>query len=127
MKTRLMIFALLLVSSICVAQAKGKKDVVYIFGASISVTDSVVYFTEIQEIEGVKLEKGNLPHRQYYSYELKDYMSFKENLPGRTSVIYFSEKRSTLEKKEMKIKERLVERERKTVLYLGDKFRFVKP
>ena len=61
MKTRLMIFALLLVSSLCVAQAKGKKDVVYIFGASISVTDSVVYFTEIQEIEGVKLEKGNLP------------------------------------------------------------------
>ena len=54
-------------------------------------------------------------------------MSFKENLPGRTSVIYFSEKRSTLEKKEMKIKERLVERERKTVLYLGDKFSFVKP
>lgn len=127
MKTRLMIFALLLVSSLCVAQAKGKKDVVYIFGASISVTDSVVYFTEIQEIEGVKLEKGNLPHRQYYSYELKDYMSFKENLPGRTSVIYFSEKRSTLEKKEMKIKERLVERERKTVLYLGDKFSFVRP
>lgn len=118
---------LLFLSSFGYAQVKGDKDVVYIFGASISVTDSTVYFTEIQPIEGVKLNNGDLPHRQYYAYELKDYMNFKENMPGRTSVIYFSKKRAELEKKEIKIKERLVERERKEVIYLGDKFKFVKP
>ena len=122
-----MIFVLLLLSSLCSAQSKRGNDVVYILGASISVTDSIVYFTEIQAMEGVKLNKGELPHLQYYAYELKDYMSFKENMPGRTSVIYFSENRSKLEKKELKIKERLVERERKNVLYLGDKFKFEKP
>lgn len=109
------------------AQTKSDKDLIYIFGASISVTDSTVYFTEIQPLEGVKLVDGFLPNRQYYAYELKDYMSFNENMPGRTSVIYFSKDLSKLQKKEMKIKERLIERERKTVLYLGDKFKFTKP
>ena len=108
-------------------QAKdNKKDVVYVFGASIAFSDSVVYFTEVQEIEGVKLVKGFLPHRQMYAYELKDYMSYAEGMPGRTSFIYFSEKRSKLEKKEQKIKKRLVGREGKTVRYLGDKFKFTK-
>ena len=54
-------------------------------------------------------------------------MSFKEGKPGRTSVIYFSKKRSKLEKKEKQIKFKLVEREGKTVRYLGDKFKFTKP
>lgn len=127
MKNGILTFLLFLAVFSGSAQAKGDKDVVYIFGASISVTDSTVYFTEIQKLEGVKLDKKKLPHRQYYAYELKDYMSFKENLSGRTSVIYFSKRRSELEKKEMKIKERLIEREGKNVVYLGDKFKFVKP
>lgn len=127
MKNGILTFLLFLAVFAGSAQAKGDKDVVYIFGASMSVTDSTVYFTEIQKLEGVKLDKKKLPHRQYYAYELKDYMSFKENLSGRTSVIYFSKRRSELEKKEMKIKERLIEREGKNVVYLGDKFKFVKP
>jgi hypothetical protein len=127
MKKGIFIFLLLLVAMAGTIQAKGNKDVVYIMGASFSVTDSTVYFTEIQRLDGIALEDGRLPHRHYYSYELKDYMSYKENQPGRTSVIYFSKKRSVLEKKEMKMKERLIERERKNVVYLGDKFKFVKP
>ena len=123
----LFIFAVLAMTS--VANVKGDKDVVYVMGASMSFKDSVVYFTEIQPIEGVSLIKGSkfLPHRQYYAYALKDYMSFKEGMPGRTSVIYFSKKRSKLEKKEKSIKFKLVEREGMTVRYLGDKFKFTKP
>ena len=109
-------------------KAKEIKEVpVYIWGASISFSDSVVYFTEIQELGAMVLENGFLPHRQYYAYELKDYMNFNENMPGRISVIYFDEKRSKLEKQEQKIKKRLVEKEGLTVRYLGDKFKFVKP
>ena len=59
--------------------------------------------------------------------ELKDYMNFQENMPGRTSVIFFSDKLSKLQKQETKIKKRLVEKEGKVVRYLGDKFKFVKP
>lgn len=116
-------------SSVSVQAQKDNDDVVYVWGASISFNDTIVYFTEIQPLEGVKLEKGTgfLPNRQFYSYELKDYMNFKEDMPGRTSVIFFSEKKSTLQKREAKIKKRLVEKEGKTVRYLGDKFKFTKP
>ena len=97
---------------------------VYVWGVSLSFSDSVVYFTEIQHIEGAIIEDKLLPNRHLYAYELKDYMSYEENMPGRTSFIYFSDKRSKLEKKEQKVKKRLVEGGEKTVRYLGDRFKF---
>ena len=128
------LFILLFVLIAAVGVAREKKDnnkvkevSVYILGASISFSDSIVYFTEIQKLDNVVLENGFLPHRQYYAYELKDYMSFEENIPGRISVVYFDEKRSKLEKKEQKIKKHLMEKENKIIRYLGDKFKFVKP
>ncbi len=136
MKKVLFILLFVFVASVAGARDKkeGKKDSkkttevpVYILGASISFSDSIVYFTEIQKFDAVVLENGFLPHRQYYAYELKDYMSFEENMPGRISVIYFDEKLKKLEKKEQKIKKHLMEKEGKTVRYLGDKFKFVKP
>ena len=99
---------------------------VYVWGVSLSFSDSVVYFTEIQRIEGAIIEDKLLPNRHLYAYELKDYMSYEENMPGRTSFIYFSDKRSKLEKKEQKVKKRLVEGGEKTVRYLGDRFKFTK-
>jgi hypothetical protein len=130
MKRTLLIFFLAVFAAVSAVQAKGKEEkTVYLLGASFSFSDSVVYFTEIMPVEGAKLDAKTkfLLHRQYYAYELKDYMNFQENMPGRTSVIYFSEKRSKLEKQAAKIKKRLVEKDGKTVRYLGDKFKFVKP
>ena len=130
MKRTLLISFLALFAAVSAVQAKGDEEkTVYLLGASFSFSDSVVYFTEIMPVEGAKLDEKTkfLLHRQYYAYELKDYMNFQENMPGRTSVIYFSEKRSKLEKQAAKIKKRLVEKDGKTVRYLGDKFKFVKP
>ena len=132
MRKTLLILLLIFVATIGVARNKKdnkkQKEVhVYIWGASISFSDTIAYFTEIQKLDKVVLENGLLPHRQYYAYELKDYMNFKENMPGRISVVYFDEKRNKLEKKEQKIKKRLIEKEGVTVRYLGDKFQFVKP
>ncbi len=105
---------------------KKVKTEVYMFGVSLSFTDSVVYFTEIQHMEGAIIENNMLPNRHLYAYELKDYMSYKEDKPGRTSFIYFSDKRSKLEKKELKIRKRLLYNGEKTVRYLGSKFKFTK-
>ena len=99
---------------------------VYVFGVSLSFTDSVAYFTEIQHIDGAVIEDKFLPNLHLYSYELKDYMSFEEGMPGRTSFIYFADKRAKLVKKEQKIKKKLIEENEKTVRYLGDKFKFTK-
>lgn len=135
MKKVLFIFLFALVATVAVARGKKetKKDKevkqvsVYILGASISFSDSIVYFTEIQKLDSVVLENGFLPHRQYYAYELKDYMNFNESMPGRISMIYFDEKLNRLEKKEHKIKKHIMENEGKIVRYLGSKFKFVKP
>ena len=126
---KLYIFIIALLFVPAVMSAKKDKDVVYLFGTSYSYNDSIVYFTEIQPLEGIKLQKRSriLPDRQHYAYELKDYMNFKEGKPGRISVIYFSKKRSKLEKVEAKVKKRLLHKEEKKVLYLGDKFKFTKP
>jgi hypothetical protein len=99
---------------------------VYVFGVSLSFTDSVAYFTEIQHIDGAIIEDKMLPNRHLYSYELKDYMSYEEGKPGRTSFIYFSDKRSKLEKKELKVRKKLLYNGEKTVRYLGSKFKFTK-
>lgn len=125
---RYCIVTLLLFLAAVSGQARGKNGV-YVFGASISFADSIVYFTEVQYVDSVKLEKGSrfLPARQHYAYELKDYMSFNKNLSGRTSVIYFSKKEAKLKKKEAKLKKRLVNKQGKIVRYLGDDFRFTKP
>ena len=125
-KLFLISFLMLAVCSVF-ARGKNEKDsVLYVMGASISFSDTVVYFTEIQELDGVLLEKGLMPNRQLYSYELKDYMSAKENMPGRISVIFYSEKRKELEKKEKNVKKRLETKENMTVRYLGGKFKFTK-
>lgn len=132
MRKSLFILLFVLIAALGVAREKKdnnkvKEVSVYILGASVSFSDSIVYFTEIQKLDNVVLENGFLPHRQYYAYELKDYMNFEENIPGRISVVYFDEKRSKLEKKEQKIKKHLMEKENKIIRYLGDKFKFVKP
>lgn len=135
MKRFYSIFFILCMLMPCVALAKsdGKKAAkkkveteVYVWGVSLSFSDSIVYFTEIQRVDGAVVEDKILPNRHLYSYELKDYMSFEEGKPGRTSFIYFANKRAKLEKKEAKIKKRLTERQGKTVRYLGDKFKFTK-
>ena len=133
MKKIFSLLALMLVVTLGFAQTKddnkGKaKEVkdVYVFGVSIAFTDSVAYFTEVQHVEGAALVDGMLPSRHMYSYELKNYMSFNENMQGRTSFIFFDEDKAKLAKKEAKIKKRLIERNGMTVRYLGDRFKFTK-
>ena len=70
---------------------KGSHKPVYAFGISASFTDTVVYYTDIQLLDSVHLDKGGfLPHRELYSYQLKNFLEFEMNLPNRTCMIYFS-------------------------------------
>lgn len=83
---------------------EGKKQEVYMFGIAAAFGDSVVYFTDIQTIQGEKLvKKGLLDARNQYSYQLKGYLENVMNLPHRTCAIYFSEKMPKLEKKYLKL------------------------
>lgn len=111
------------------ASARSENKGVYVLGVSISFTDTIAYFTEVQFIEGIQLDKKTkfLPDRQHYAHELKDYMSLQEGESGRTSIVLFAKDKKSLMKKEEKVKNRLQKRRGLTVRYLGEKFKFTRP
>lgn len=99
--------ALLLALMMCatVAAKGGKEKGVYMVGVSASFTDSLVYFTEIQLLDSVKLDKNKLlPERVQYSYQLKNYLEEEEGLVNRTCFVYFSDNKKKLQKTIAKIK-----------------------
>lgn len=69
---------------------KGNKTkAVYIVGVSASFTDSLIYFTDIQLLDSVKLDNNKLlPQRSHYSYQLKNYLEGQEGLVNRTCFVY---------------------------------------
>ena len=90
-----------------VKEDKGKKRNIYIFGVSASFLDSLVYFTDIDELQDVRIKKDMmLPYRQEYSNQLKNYLEQEEGLTNRTCFIYFNKKKKKLDKLEIKLKQR---------------------
>ena len=131
MKYVKILFAIALVFTMCSAFSlkKGSHKPVYAFGISASFTDTVVYYTDIQLLDSVHLDKGVfLPHRELYSYQLKNFLEFEMNLPNRTCMIYFSENRKKLEKEATKILSKYKRSNRIIVTRVdAEKFRFTKP
>jgi hypothetical protein len=78
---------------------------IYAFGFSASFNDSIVYFTDIQEIENVWVqEKSNfLASRENYSYQLRDYLA-SQNQAHRTCIFTYAFDRKHIEKKYVKMK-----------------------
>ena len=123
--------ALLVVLITCSAfSLKGKKDKpVYIVGVSASFTDSLVYFTEIQLLDSVYLDKNKmLPERSHYSYQLKNYLENEEGLADRTCFVYFSNKKRTLQKEISKMKTKYQKGNTLLIREVNpNAFRFTKP
>ena len=123
--------SLLVVLTVCSAfSLKGNKGKsVYIVGVSASFTDSLVYFTEIQLLDSVKLDKNKmLPERAQYSYQLKNYLENQEGLTNRTCFVYFSNNKKKLQKTIGKMKTKY--QKGKTMLIREvnpNEFRFTKP
>ena len=128
MKKYSVVAILLMLLCCCTVCMAKKPKSIYVLGVSYSFSDSIVYFTEIQKIDSVVFDAEHkmLPNRQHYSYELTDYMAFKENMPGRPSALFYAKKLSTMQKKEAKIKKKLLKKN-KAVMYLGNKFLFTRP
>lgn len=71
---------------------KDKEKAVYAFGVAASFNDSIVYYTDIQVLDSVELDKnGFLPKRDLYTYQLKNYLEYNLKKPDYTCMIYFSE------------------------------------
>ena len=126
-KFKLAIFVLLaLVTSSAFAQKK-KSNGVYIAGVSASFKDSLVYFTDIQMVDSVKLNKDKLlPERQQYSYQLKTYLENKYSSANRTCFIYFETNKEKLEKSMKKMKDKYQKGGKSIVRQVDSEFKFTK-
>ena len=103
--------AVLAVAMVIPALAKKPKHSsrygVYMVGVSASFTDSLVYFTNIQQIDSAYVnEKGLLQGRSQYSNQLRDYLESNENGTNRTCFVYYNKKKKKLQKEVVKIKQK---------------------
>lgn len=104
---RMLAWAMLAVLCCSAFTMKSKEKPVYVFGVAASFNDTIVYYTEIQLLDSVFLDKdGFLPERETYSYQLKNYLQYDLQKENYTCMIYFSENKSKLEKEAMKLKNR---------------------
>ncbi len=94
MKYVRILFAVALVFMVCSAfliqkRKRRQGKAVYAFGVAASFNDTVVYFTDIQVLDSIKLDKGGfLPKRDLYTYQLKNYLEFDLKCPDYTCMIY---------------------------------------
>lgn len=101
--------AAMLISFFSVGEVSAKKKMLpkaYMFGFSAAFTDSVVYFTNVQTVDSVWIDTKSkfLLGRDNYSYQLKNYFAQQKNMPARTCVVFFGQKKKDVEKKLIKLK-----------------------
>lgn len=102
---------------------------VWAFGFSASFTDSIVYMTDIQQLNNVRITKKThfLDGRADYASQLKNYLENNLNMKNRTCVLFFETKKSDAEKKYVSVRKRYTEQTQLTLKYLNSSdFAFVK-
>lgn len=128
MKFVKIVASLFIVLAMCTASTlENKKNGLYIVGVSASFTDSLIYFTDIQFVDSVNVDKNKLlPMRSQYSDQLENYLEQVKGMKNRTCFIYFNEKKSKLEKNINKMKENYQKEGKSILRELGDEFKFTK-
>ena len=78
----------------------------YMFGFVASFTDSIVFFTDIQEVDSVWLmpRKKMLAGKSNYSYQLRNFCADSLGFKNRTVVVESALTRKEIEKKYAKMK-----------------------
>ena len=78
----------------------------YIFGMAASFNDTIVWFTDIQEIDSAWIDKKNnfLQAREQYSNQLRNFLATKKQMPRRTCIVYANTNRKKAGKKYEKMK-----------------------
>ena len=107
---------------------KDKEKPVYVFGVAASFSDTLVYYTDIQLLDSVVLDKsGFLPQRDMYSYQLKNHLEYNLGKQNYTCIIYFSDNKKKLEKEASKVKSGYQKGEQTLQAIEPSEFQFKKP
>lgn len=76
---------------------------VYMYGISIDFNDSIVYITDMQYLDDIKINKdGSLPNYAYYSLQLKYYLEGTLGETNQTCAVIYSDKKKKLENRYIK-------------------------
>ena len=99
------------------------------FGLAASFNDSIVYLTDVQEIDSVWLEQKTdfLIMRDSYSNQLRNYLAEKKHEEHRTCIVSYALKRKDIDNKYLKTKSRYTKKGDFDVKYLtSTDFKFKK-
>ena len=79
---------------------------IYMFGFAASFNDTIVHFTDVQAVDNAWMDTKSkfLLGRDNYSFQLRDYLEQQQQLPNRTCIVIFGEKREKVEKKLLKLR-----------------------
>jgi predicted CopG family antitoxin len=91
----------------------------YIFGFAASFKDSVVYMTEIQDVQGALYDTKTkfLLGRDSYSDQLRTYFKEKMKLSDRVCMVMFSTSKKKAEKKYLKLRKKYVGNKKRPSTY----------
>ena len=109
------------------AQKYKPVDKLYAFGVAASFNDSVVYITDIQEVDSAWMYSKSefLVSRNNYSNQLRDYLANNKHEENRTCITCYAYDRKKIEKKYIKMKGKYTKKGDFDVRYLtSDDFRF---
>ena len=101
-------YILLLAVTLLTVEASAKlelTDNIYMFGFSASFKDSVVYTTDIQNVEGLWIDTKTkfLLNRDEYSHQFKVYLTEKLKQENRICMVFFYDKKKKAEKEFLKL------------------------
>ena len=109
---KLFTLALVLTAFAVNAQAKPIQPAhVYMFGFSASFKDSVVYITNVQDVQGAWIDSKTkfLLSRDSYSYQLKEHMTEQYQEPDRVCIVFYATNNKKIEKQLKKLRKKYKE------------------
>ena len=102
-----MLLSLLVATMLLGSNASARKlpRQIYMFGVAASFTDTIVHFTDVQQVDSAWINQKNnfLLERQEYSYQLRDYLDQRQQMPHRTCIVFYAFKKKDIEKKYQKM------------------------
>ncbi len=117
---KVMMTALLLTIAVGSAEAKRiQAPHVYMFGFSASFKDSVVYITDINDVQGAWMESKSkfLSGIENYSYQLRDYFNTQLSMPDRVCMVFYATSFKKAERKFVKLKKKYTGTKKKPAHY----------
>lgn len=112
-----LLLAILMMCAVLPVSGRGKKEakdsnkptqIVYVYGVSQDLGDTIVYFSSITPVAGATLKAHNeLENRLYYSEQFKKYVEAKYGSPRQTVAVVYGRKLKDVEKRFKKMEEKI--------------------